>query len=231
MELKLEEKNKMRCLNCKRPNVEDGYPCDECAWINEFSYNTTVIADPIAMKTQKIEDKKQICYPPIENKDIKYLPDKLEKAVKEWFKDPDSISKKDKDNIYTNLLNLDIDYWYFKKMKADAKIELAKFFKKIHKRNQSIQEIEDKPLEENYKENYERFEDQIELLPEKLKEGVKNWFKDPKLITKEQRDNIHQNLVNLDIDYWFRKKMKANTKIELARFFRDTNFLVREREV
>jgi len=65
----------------------------------------------------------------------------------------------------------------------------------------------------------------LELLPSKLKNAVKQYFKDPEDLDTKYYQNIYHSLYRLDTDKWERQIKEMKAKIKFAKFFKKTNFI------
>lgn len=121
------------CLNCGESiefNESLSTTCSKCSWRNDLAEDPVADISPIVMKIKIFEDfLAQVCYPLIEEKDLKEIPDALREAIMHYFKDPDNYEKKDYENIYHNLYRKDTNKFKQLGVKYLNKYKLAVFFK------------------------------------------------------------------------------------------------------
>ena len=127
----VQKKQEFVCLNCENPiffEKDSNFitTCEQCNWRNEL--NDTPAINPITIKTQWKEDIYQICYPLVEEKDLDEIPEKLKEAILIYFKTPEKLEKKHKENIYHNLLMKKTENFDKIRKKYENKAKLARFF-------------------------------------------------------------------------------------------------------
>lgn len=130
---KVEKIQQYFCLNCETPiffEEDSNYitTCEYCSWRNEL--DDTPAITPITLKTKTFEDySSQICYPLIEEEDLRDLPEKLRHDVETWFQQPHAFTKEMYQNIYHNLYKKDLSKMIEKVKKLKVKLQFAEFFK------------------------------------------------------------------------------------------------------
>jgi len=128
---KVEKEQKYHCLYCGTPIFFDTEAeivmCDFCKWRNEL--DDTPAIHPITIKSKEHEENIiQICYPLIEEADLKYLPEGLREAVETYFKEPERFTKNMYENIYHNILKRDISKMVLQSKELTARIIFTRFF-------------------------------------------------------------------------------------------------------
>lgn len=125
---------KQYCLNCFNEldfSSSLSITCENCSWRNEIDADPVIV--PITLKKLTFRDYSvQICYPPIERRMLEYLPTKLRKAVFQFLSNPNELTKKQYDNIFTNLYNENLSKMISIRNNINSRIELAQFFKRTN---------------------------------------------------------------------------------------------------
>jgi len=79
--------------------------------------------------------------------------------------------------------------------------------------------------EEDYQICYPAVEARdLDELPEKLKEAILTYFKEPDKFTKNHKDNIYHNLLEKDAIKYDKLSKKLANKAKLVRFFQQTDY-------
>ena len=131
----VQKEQKYFCLNCEFPIFFDDdnsiTMCDNCNWRNEL--NDTPCIAPIIIKTKTFEDYScQICYPLIEEKNLKGIPEKLREAIEIYFKKPRDFNKSHYQNIYHSLYAKKPEKFREIAKKYKNKAILSDFFQKTN---------------------------------------------------------------------------------------------------
>ena len=65
----------------------------------------------------------------------------------------------------------------------------------------------------------------LKYLPEKLRNAVETYLKNPEQLTKEEYQNIYHNIYEKNLEKLDKRKRVLDTRIEFVKFFKTTNFL------
>lgn len=140
--------------------------CENCNWRNILIGNSWKIYENVFTPFTKIikeinfeilpkefrnyfksDHINQIAHPLIKKKDIDLLSEKLKKAVKKFFYDPESLTGQERDNIYQNLYRLKLKDLDKKIEKVEAKKRISNHFKSKYFVNPKIAIDVKKPFE------------------------------------------------------------------------------------
>lgn len=147
---KNDEKEIMKCANCQgkidlkvspyMPLFEEQarkQVCRNCGWIVNLVLPNTFQKlleredfDPITWieRNPPEVEHRLYFYPPLKNDDLDHLPEKLRLAVVTFFKDPDKLTDKQRQNIYHNLYRQSLEELEQKIKSLKTRKRFTKFF-------------------------------------------------------------------------------------------------------